>query len=75
MNSGEGSRTFPAPRSWVRGAESDILASETATEMATRMQNCKVVEVECAGHLVPGDNPVRFITVVSDWLDELHSAT
>ena len=59
----------------VRGAESDILASETATEMATRMQNCKVVEVEGAGHLVPGDNPVRFIAVVSDWLDELHSAT
>ena len=59
----------------VRGAESDILASETATEMATRMQNCKVVEVESAGHLVPGDNPVRFIAVVSDWLDELHSAT
>ncbi len=57
----------------VRGAESDILAPETAAEMAGRMQNCKVVEVERAGHLVPGDNPNQFIAVVTDWLDGLHS--
>ncbi len=59
----------------VRGAESDILAQETAAEMATRMQDCKLVEVERAGHLVPGDNPRQFIVVVTDWLDGLHAAT
>ena len=59
----------------VRGAESDILARTTASEMAARMQNCQFVEVEGAGHLVPGDNPKRFIAVVTEWLDELHSAT
>ncbi len=59
----------------VRGAESDILAQETAAEMAGRMQDCKLVEVERAGHLVPGDNPRQFIAVVTDWLDELHAAT
>ena len=58
----------------VRGAESDILAQETAAEMGKRMQDCKVVEVERAGHLVPGDNPRQFIAVVTNWLDELHAA-
>ena len=62
------------PTLLVRGAESDILAQETAAEMAVRMQDCKVVEVEGAGHLVPGDNPRQFVAVVSGWLDELHAA-
>ena len=62
------------PTLLVRGAESDILAHETAAEMEVRMQDCKVVEVEGAGHLVPGDNPRQFVAVVTEWLDELHAA-
>lgn len=62
------------PTLLVRGAESDILAHETAAEMGVRMQDCKVIEVEGAGHLVPGDNPRQFVAVVSEWLDALHAA-
>ena len=56
----------------VRGQDSDVMSSETAAEMARRMQRCQVVEIERSGHLVPGDNPVRFISVVLDWMSSLH---
>ncbi len=58
----------------VRGQESDIMARETADAMAERMRDCRLVEVERSGHLVPGDNPVGFISVVAEWLDALHAA-
>jgi len=56
----------------IRGANSDLFMAETAVEMQKVMQNCTLVTVENAGHLVPRDNPVGFLQVVSPWLDEVH---
>jgi non-heme chloroperoxidase len=56
----------------IRGANSDLFMAETAVEMQKVMQNCTLVTVENAGHLVPRDNPVGFLQAVSPWLDEIH---
>ena len=57
----------------VRGGQSDIVALNTADEMHQRIPNGKVVTVEKAGHLVPGDNPAGFQQAVLTFLDELNS--
>ena len=59
------------PTLLVRGKESDVLATETADEMVTRMRDCTMVEVDGAGHMVAGDNPRTFIKLVKRWLDKV----
>jgi pimeloyl-ACP methyl ester carboxylesterase len=52
----------------VRGAKSDLIASQTAEEMHRRIPNGTLATVEGAGHLVPGDNPAGFERAVAEFL-------
>ena len=52
----------------VRGANSDVLATETVTEMTLRNRHASSAEVPDAGHLVPGDNPAGFLQIIRPWL-------
>jgi pimeloyl-ACP methyl ester carboxylesterase len=56
------------PTLLVRGAESDILAAETAQKMTEVMPNCTLVTVPDAGHSIPLDNPQGFIDAVRPFL-------
>ena len=55
----------------VRGADSDMVALDTADRMRERIPNGRVATVEKAGHLVTGDNPSGFERAVSTFLGEL----
>jgi pimeloyl-ACP methyl ester carboxylesterase len=52
----------------VRGAESDVLAPETAKRMLATNPHARLVEVEGAGHTVPGDQPAAFRRLLTDFL-------
>lgn len=52
----------------VRGAETDLLSSETAERMLATLPNPALVEIARAGHMVFEDNPGDFIAVVRDFL-------
>ena len=56
------------PTLLVRGVESDILSPEVAKKMLQRLPDGRLVEVEGAGHTVPGDRPVEFARVVRAFL-------
>jgi pimeloyl-ACP methyl ester carboxylesterase len=58
------------PTLLVRGAESDILQPETAERMVEVIPNCKLVEVERAGHSIPLDNPNGWLDAVRPFLLE-----
>lgn len=55
----------------VRGSQSDIVATNTFEEMSRRIPLGRVVTVEKAGHIVPGDNPAGFQDAVLSFVDEL----
>jgi pimeloyl-ACP methyl ester carboxylesterase len=57
-----------APTLLVRGTESDVLAHDAAVRFAEALPNGRLVEVEGAGHTVPGDNPPVFASVVREFL-------
>jgi pimeloyl-ACP methyl ester carboxylesterase len=61
-------RRITSPTLLVRGAESDILAPETAERMLREIPNCRMVEVPNAGHSIPLDNPQGFIAAVQPFL-------
>ena len=63
--------SLKVPTLVVRGAKSDLIASQTAEDMQRRMPNGSLATVEGAGHLVPGDNPAGFATAVSEFLASL----
>jgi pimeloyl-ACP methyl ester carboxylesterase len=52
----------------VRGVESDVLSAEIAKRMLETLPHARLVEVENAGHTVPGDQPEAFLRIVSDFL-------
>jgi pimeloyl-ACP methyl ester carboxylesterase len=52
----------------VHGAESDMLAAEIAQTMAGSLAFGSMIDVERAGHSVPGDNPEAFEAAVHDFL-------
>jgi len=54
----------------VRGAESDVLAPETAERMLSLQPGARLVEVPGAGHTVPGDRPDLFNALVARFFDE-----
>ena len=62
------------PALLIHGAESDMLAAEVAQSMAGGLTFGSVIDVEGAGHSVPGDNPEAFEAAVRDFLRsiELH---
>lgn len=55
----------------VRGGQSDIVAMDTADGMHSRIPNGRMVTVEKAGHLVMGDAPAGFQSVVNEFIDSL----
>jgi len=52
----------------IRGAESPVLTVEVAQQMATAIPDCRLVEIERAGHGVPRDNPDAFNRKVMEFL-------
>jgi esterase len=60
--------SITCPTLFVRGAESDVVSAETATELVSRMQNASEVTVNGAGHLVTTDNPIGFIESIDQFL-------
>ena len=52
----------------LRGAESDILSPEVAQQMLTTLPNCKMVEIQQAGHMVFEDQPTDFIAALKGFL-------
>ncbi len=62
--------SLQCPTLVVRGAQSDIIALDTAGNMHERIPNGRLATVENAGHLVMGDNPAGFERAVSEFLLE-----
>ena len=62
------------PTLLVRGAESDVLAAETAERMVRAIPNCRLVEVPESGHSVPLDNPNGFRAAVEPFLSGREAA-
>ena len=56
------------PTLLVRGAESPILAAETAERFCREVPGSEAAEVSGAGHSVMGDNPSGFLAAVRPFL-------
>jgi esterase len=56
------------PTLLVRGVESDLFTPEIAKQMLERQPHARLVEVENAGHTVPGDQPDVFRALLVDFL-------
>ncbi len=52
----------------VHGAESDVLLAEVAQRMASTLALGSVVDIDRAGHSIPGDNPTAFEGAVRKFL-------
>ena len=63
--------SLACPTLVVRGAQSDIIALDTADGMHKRIPNGRLATVENAGHLVMGDNPAGFESSVTEFLSEI----
>jgi pimeloyl-ACP methyl ester carboxylesterase len=61
-------RDIRCPTLLVRGAQSAILARETAARFLRELPGSAVVEVPGAGHSVMGDNPSGFVSAVRPFL-------
>ena len=61
-------RGITCPILLVRGADSDVLSPEIAKRMLDENLNTRFAEVPGAGHTVPGDQPVVFQALLSDFL-------
>ncbi|HWA67986.1 MAG TPA: alpha/beta hydrolase [Mycobacteriales bacterium] len=55
----------------LRGAASDVLSSDGATEVASIIPNARVATIASAGHLAAGDNPATTANLIRDFLDEV----
>ncbi len=63
--------SLACPTLVVRGAQSDIIALDTADGMHKRIPNGRLATVDNAGHLVMGDNPSGFERAVTGFLNEI----
>ena len=61
-------RDIACPILLVRGADSDVLTSETAKRMVDENPNTRLAEVTGAGHTVPGDQPAIFQSLLQTFL-------
>jgi pimeloyl-ACP methyl ester carboxylesterase len=61
-------RAITCPVLVVRGADSDVLAPETAKKMLGTNPRARLVEVPGAGHTVPGDQPEAFRRLLAEFL-------
>ncbi len=66
--------SLACPTLVVRGAQSDIIALDTADGMHKRIPNGRMATVEDAGHLVMGDNPSGFEKAVTGFLGEVETS-
>jgi len=57
-----------APTLLLRGARSDFLSAETASEMCRRNQSIRCVEIPAAGHYVHDDNLPAFEATLQEFL-------
>jgi pimeloyl-ACP methyl ester carboxylesterase len=55
----------------LRGAESDVLSSQGANEIAEIIPDSRLRTVANAGHLAAGDNPESTVGLVKGFLDEV----
>ena len=55
----------------IHGLESDMLTSEVAKDMASKLIFGSLVDIERAGHSVPGDNPKAFEAAIREFLGGL----
>lgn len=62
-------RKIRCPTLLVRGAESAILAAETADRFVRELPGAQTAEVPRAGHSVMGDNPTGFLAAVRPFLE------
>jgi len=62
--------SLQCPTLVVKGADSDIIAADTAGSMHERIPNGQLTTVENAGHLVMGDNPSGFEQAVTSFLND-----
>jgi esterase len=61
-------REIICPSLLVHGVESDMISGETAQREVDTLVFGSVVDIEHAGHSVPGDNPEAFETAVRNFL-------
>jgi pimeloyl-ACP methyl ester carboxylesterase len=61
-------RAITCPTLLVRGAQSDVLAVETAKRMVDELPLARLVVVPGAGHTVPGDQPAAFQSLLRGFL-------
>jgi pimeloyl-ACP methyl ester carboxylesterase len=63
--------TIQAPVLVLRGASSDVLSNDGATEIASILPNARVATIASAGHLAAGDNPASTANLIKDFFDEV----
>jgi pimeloyl-ACP methyl ester carboxylesterase len=59
----------------VRGADSDVLTASIAREFIELAATATLAEVQCAGHMVAGDNNNAFTAAIRAWLDTFAART
>jgi pimeloyl-ACP methyl ester carboxylesterase len=55
----------------LRGASSDVLSQDGASEIAELLSDARIETVHNAGHLAAGDNSESTVALVSRFLDEV----
>jgi pimeloyl-ACP methyl ester carboxylesterase len=55
----------------LRGASSDVLSEDGATEIAELLADARIATVHNAGHLAAGDNSASTVSLVRTFLDEV----
>jgi pimeloyl-ACP methyl ester carboxylesterase len=66
--------TIAVPVLVLRGAASDVLSSDGAAEIASKLPDARLVEVSNAGHLAAGDNPTSTVELIRSFLNEVMPA-
>jgi pimeloyl-ACP methyl ester carboxylesterase len=61
-------RAVSCPVLLVRGADSDVLAAETAQRMLAENPNASFASIPDCGHSITLDRPDGLLEVVSPWL-------
>jgi pimeloyl-ACP methyl ester carboxylesterase len=64
-------RAIRCPTLIIKGGESDILSSESATKLQEVISGSRLAVVPGAGHSVMGDNPTAFVAAVRPFLSGL----
>jgi len=64
-------RAIRCPTLIIKGGESDILSSESATKLQEAIPGSRLAVVPGAGHSVMGDNPAAFVAAVRPFLSGL----